>query len=137
MAQLVARACGGDARNIWKDQPATVIKQTLQRIHGIGPGIAGMVVILLDTLEEVSLRPEDYAEMDPKPDVHVRRVFQRLGWCGRNPTERAVIEAARRLYPPYPVKLDGPAWHIGRTWCHAEHPDCGACPMTHTCPRIV
>ena len=96
-----------------------------------------MVVILLDTLTEIELLPEDYAGMDPKPNVHVQRVFQRLGLCGRNSAERDVIVAARRIHPAYPGKLDGPTWHIGRSWCHAEEPACAECPMDALCPKTL
>ena len=137
VATRVVHEYEGDARNLWKNQPAVTINQRMQQVHGVGPGIAAMVVILLDKLKVVTLRPEDYAEMDPKPDVHVQRVFSRLGLCERSPTERDVIQAARRLHPSYPGKLDGPSWHIGRTWCHSERPDCPGCPMSGMCPKLI
>lgn len=137
VAQQVVSHYDGHARNLWKDQRARTISKRMQSIYGVGPGIAAMVVILLDTAKEITFDAEDYAGMDPKPDVHLRRIFQRLGFCGRDPSESDVIEAARRVHPTYPGKLDGPAWHIGRTWCHAESPDCTECPMAGVCPKVI
>lgn len=137
VADHVVNRYGGDASSLWRDQSAATIQRRMEDIYGVGPGIASMVVILLDTLNEVSLLPEDYAGMDPKPDVHVQRVFQRLGFCGRDPTEKDVIVAARRVYPTYPGKLDGPAWYIGRKWCRPEKPNCPECPMHDPCPKVL
>lgn len=137
VADAVVHEYDGDARNLWRDQSAASIKSRMERFYGVGPGIAAMVVILLDVLNEVTLDAEDYAGMDPKPDVHVKRVFARLGLCSSDPTEQDVIDAARRLHPSYPGKIDSPAWHIGRTWCHAQEPNCSECPMSEICPRLV
>jgi hypothetical protein len=43
-----------------------------------------MIVNLLAVLGTVQLAPEDYAAMHVKPDVHVKRVFERLGFCQRD-----------------------------------------------------
>ena len=88
VAKHVTEFCDGDTRNLWRGQRAETIKRRVKAIYGVGPGIASMVVILLATLGEISLLPEDYATMDPKPDVHVCRVFGRLGLCERDPTGR-------------------------------------------------
>lgn len=136
VAEHVVHQYGGDAANLWSNQPAATIKRRLERIYGVGPGIAATVIILLDRLGILTLQPADYAQMDPKADVHVKRVFARLGFCGSDPSEQEAIMAARRLNPEYPGKLDSPAWHIGRTWCHADRPACNDCPMGKECPRL-
>jgi len=137
VARYVLENCGGNARKLWQKQPATTIKRELRGIYGIGPGIASMVVLLLHKMKEISLGPADLAGTDLKPDVNVRRLFQRLGFCMPDPSERDVLEAARRLNPSYPGQLDGPAWYIGRTWCHAQEPACASCPLADVCPRLT
>ncbi len=136
VADHVVNRYEGDARNLWKNQRAQTIKQRMQALYGVGPGIASMVVILLDEAKEILLDASDYAGMDPKPDVNVQRVFARLGLCGRNPSEGEVIRTARRVHPEYPGILDGPAWHIGRSWCHSESPSCSDCPMADVCSKV-
>lgn len=137
VAQYVDQQCSGDARAVWRNQPAATIRRTLTNFHGVGPGIASMILILLNGAKEIAFTPTDLAQMDPKPDVHVRRVFQRLGLCGRDPSETEVIRTARRIHPSYPGELDGPAWHIGRTWCHAQAPQCDACPLHSSCAHVL
>lgn len=135
VADQVVHKYQGDARELWRGQSASTVKQRMMSFFGVGPGIAAMVAILLDKHKEITLGPKDYEGMDPKPDVHVQRVFARLALCDSNPSEAEVIATARRLHPSYPGELDGPCWRIGRTWCHAERPDCPNCPMNDLCPK--
>jgi len=136
VARLVHNDLGGDARRLWRGQPPQAIRRRLEGIFGVGPGIAAMVVNLLSQLGEIEVRGEHYATMDVKPDVHVQRVFKRLGFCAGE-SEAETLDAARRLHTQYPGKLDAPAWHIGRTWCHAQHPQCASCPLGKPCPRLL
>jgi len=134
LARQVTNDHGGDVRRIWRSKSPDAIKAQLQRIHGVGPGIAAMVVLLLNALEQLDLSEADYRQMDPKPDVHVRRVFGRLGLTAGFVSDNDVIAAARRLHPRFPGQLDAPAWHVGRNWCHADRPDCNKCPIRVVCP---
>ena len=133
-AKRVCDLYDGDARNIWRGKRAWEINRRLQEFYGIGPGIAAMVVNLLARLGEIELQREDYASMDVKPDVHVIRVFRRLGFVEGN-SEQEAVQAARRLHPEHPAELDAPTWHIGRTWCFPQSPDCSTCPLSSACPR--
>lgn len=137
LAGQVAKDYGGDARNLWRGQRAWEIQRRMERVYGVGPGIASMTVNLLSSLGEIQLEAEDYATMDVKPDVHLKRVFGRLGLCSAEVTENELVDAARRLYPTYPGMLDAPAWHIGREWCHPKEPKCNACPMNDVCPKYI
>jgi endonuclease III len=76
----------------------------------------------------------DYYSIDISADVHVKRVFQRLGLIGPNAGVNEVIYRARSLSPKFPGLLDFPAWEIGRTWCHARRPNCDGCYMRLSCP---
>lgn len=68
-----------------------------------------------------------------KPDVHVIRVFKRLGLISEKDEELA-LKSARRLNPEYPGALDGPVWYIGKHIC-TQTPRCGSCPMEEVCPK--
>ncbi|MHC4441368.1 MAG: hypothetical protein ACYTF1_00245 [Planctomycetota bacterium] len=135
VARFVRDVCNGNAKNLWQGQNASNIKRRLRSIYGIGSGIASMVVNLLASLDKINLLPEDYVEMDVKPDVHVKRVFERTGLCQKDATEQQVVETAKHLHPSYPGILDAPAWHIGRNWCHSQGPMCSECPIGHFCSR--
>jgi hypothetical protein len=50
----------------------------------------------------------DYYSVDISADVHVRRVFRRLGLVGEGATIEELIYRARGLHPPFPGLLDLP-----------------------------
>ncbi len=137
VARGVSRDCAGEARNLWRGEPAVVIRQRLTRFFGVGDGIAAMVLNLLASLKEIEFSAEDYTNIAVKPDVHVKRVFERLAFCARGSSEKQIVEVARRLHPAYPGKLDAPSWVIGRKWCHAGTPDCTCCPVRDSCPKLI
>ena len=124
----------GDAAAIWRDASPRQAKRRLRTIHGVGPGIADMIVRILH--DEWGLFRAQASEIDVKPDIHVVRVFKRLGLVAEG-TVRDVVEAARRLNPGFPGGLDWPAWKVGIDWCHASAPDCGRCPLADACPKHI
>ena len=71
-------------------------------------------------------------QIDVKQDVHLVRVFRRLGIIDGNSANEA-IRTARRLNPEFPGELDWPAWWIGQKWCHPTEPNCARCPLTGDC----
>jgi endonuclease III len=152
MAQLVVEEFGGDASRLWTGRTSKEVENSFRKVYGVGPGIASMVVLLLEKVFKVDFDDRDHRTMDVKPDVHVIRVFSRLGLmresiaatdggvepdCKRNSSADAklAIRVARRLHPEFPAKLDTALWRIGRTWCHASSPDCAACRVVLVCPK--
>jgi len=125
---------GGDAAAVWSGASPSEVRRRLQRIHGVGPGIAAMAIRILR--DDWGMFRGQESEIDVKPDVHVMRVFKRAGLIAYE-SEGAALEAARRLHPAFPGELDWPAWQIGMKWCVAGAPDCGACPLTAICPKRV
>ena len=106
-ARLVWQRFGGDADAIWKDASPAEVEKTLQEIHGLGAGIASMAI---------RIRRDDFdcfrgqeRQIDVKPDVHLLRVFRRVGLIDDDSANQA-IRAARRLNPEFPGELDWPAW---------------------------
>lgn len=134
LTRIVVEECRGDASNIWKGKRASEVKRTFLSIHGVGPGIASMAVLLIEAAFPIRFDDLDRNNMDIKPDVHTIRVLYRLG-VSQAMTELAAVEAARRLNPEYPGAVDGPLWNIGRTWCYAIAPKCSACGMEMVCAK--
>ncbi len=131
--QHIDRSYGGDAARIWQNNPpsAEVVLRFL-RFRGVGPKIATMATNILARDFKIPLA--DYYSIDVSPDVHVRRVFTRLGLVSDGASLEEIIYAARALNPQFPGLLDFPAWEIGRSWCRPVKPKCNECYMRSVCP---
>jgi endonuclease-3 len=136
LSQIVIREYNGDVTKIWQDKTSTYVKSTFRRIFGVGPGIASMIVLLLEKCYRIHFSDLDHRTMDVKPDVHIVRVFQRLGFISV-PNETEALEAARKLNPEYPGALDAPTWVVGKKWCTPFAPQCPACPLSRVCPKVT
>jgi endonuclease III len=131
--QKIAADYHGDASQIWQGKPssATLVRRFLE-FRGVGPKIATMAANIL--VRQFKIEVADKFSLDVSADVHVRRVFERLGLVRKDASADEVIYAAREINPTYPGVLDAPAWRIGREWCHPHEPRCGACYMSEVCP---
>jgi endonuclease III len=136
LSEIVIKDFGGDISKIWQNRTAGYVKATFQRIYGVGPGIASMIVLLLEKCFKIRFTDIDHRTMDVKPDVHIVRVFHRLGFI-TEPSNTEALKAARRLNPEYPGALDPPTWVIGKKWCTPFAPQCQNCPLTAVCPKII
>jgi endonuclease III len=134
LTRIVVEECGGDASKIWMGKRASEVKRTFLSIHGVGPGIASMAVLLIEAAFAIRFDDLDRKLMDIKPDVHTVRVLYRLG-VSQAKTEQAAIAAARQVNPEYPGAIDGALWWVGRTWCHASAPQCSMCCMEPVCAK--
>jgi endonuclease III len=134
LSQIVLREYGGNAAKIWAGQTSTHVKSVFRRIYGVGPGIASMIVLLLEKCFKIHFTDLDHRTMDVKPDVHIVRVFQRLGFINVSDSVEA-LKAARRLNPEYPGALDAPTWVIGKRWCSPFAPQCSVCVVRAVCPK--
>jgi endonuclease III len=123
----------GDAARIWTDRPssAEVVYRFLE-FDGVGPKIGSMAANILAREFKVPLA--DYFSIDISADVHVRRVFARLGLCNADATVEQVIYKAKALHPEFPGMMDLPSWEIGRNWCKSRGPECAGCYMKDLCP---
>ena len=131
-ARLVWEGFGGDTGAIWRDASPAEVEKTLQEIHGIGTGIASMATRILR--DDFGCFRGQERQIDVKPDIHLVRVFQRLGITDTDSENEAIL-AARRLNREFPGELDWPAWRIGKEWCHPRKPNCAQCWMTDHCPK--
>jgi len=131
--QRIKNVYGGDAALMWKGTPssAEVVYRFLE-FEGVGPKIGTMAANIL--AREFKIPFSDYYSIDISADVHVRRVFSKLGLCSADATVEQVIYKARALYPEFPGMMDLPCWEIGRNWCKPRGPICGDCYMKDLCP---
>lgn len=126
---------GGSAERIWPaGSHVTDVTERLLAFDGIGEKKAAMAVEILMRHFGVQLSGVECGAV--AYDVHVRRVFLRAGLVDRDvPAE--VQEAARAACPEAPGTLDLAAWLVGREWCRPKAPQCDACRLRATCPRLT
>lgn len=131
--QLIGSRYQGNAANIWQGTPpsAEVVLRFLS-FRGVGPKIATMATNIL--ARDFKVKFSDYYSVDVSVDVHLRRVFTRLGLISDGASVEEVIYRARALHPAFPGIIDLPAWEIGRKWCRPSNPKCGECYMLKVCP---
>ncbi len=136
LTRIVIEECDGDASKVWQGRRAADVNRTLMSIHGVGPGIANMGVLLIEKAFGVHFSDLDRTHMDIKPDVHTIRVLYRLG-ASESETIEAAIAASRLMNPSFPGGLDGALWEIGRRWCSASNPSCESCLMSKDCAKVI
>jgi len=133
VAEIVENNCAGDATNLFEGSFDDILGK-LQRIYGVGPGIARMMVILRMTY--FGLEPSEGGELLPKLDTHVQRVLKRTGLV-TNPTDTQVRQALRGCTPRDVANVDQAAWLIGRDYCKSGAPNCDPCPLTRKCSKCL
>jgi len=122
----------GDASNIWKGRPSSAeLVYRLLGFKGVGPKISSMAANML--VRDYKIHLSDHFSIDISADVHVRRVFSRLGLCNPGASVEQVIYKARALYPEFPGMMDLPCWEIGRDVCNVSSPKCEKCYMSDLC----
>jgi endonuclease III len=133
--QRIVRDYDGHAERIWTGRPSSAeVVYRFLKFQGAGPKIATMATNIL--ARDYKVEFSDYYSVDISVDVHVLRVFGRLGLRRPNASIEEVIYKARALSPDYPGRLDLPCWTIGNNWCKAEESkrECGSCCMSDLCP---
>jgi len=132
--QKIKEEYGGDASNIWKDNPgsATIVRRFLE-FRGSGIKIATMATNIL--AREFKIPMKDYTCIDISPDVQVKRVFERIGLISSSASNDELIYCARELNPEYPGIFDISAWKIGRNWCRPTNPKCDECYLNKFCEK--
>jgi endonuclease III len=137
-ARAIDRICNvhqGDVSRIWLDSPPSgEVVYRLLWFDGVGQKIAAMTTNMLAYNFRIPF--SDFSAIDMAADIHVKRVFPRLGLVGVGASPEQVIFKARTHHPEYPGILDFPTWKIGREWCHVKKANCSGCPMGELCPQV-
>ena len=119
MAQVVTSDYQGNAANIWSSTPEHPLdsKELYKRLTGLrGLGLkTGTLTMRILVLGHDIRLTDGLDGLDASPDVHVVRVFVRLGLVSKGAKPIEVVEAARQLanqtgHPA--VVMDG-AWMLG------------------------
>ncbi len=131
--QRIQNNYAGNAACIWdgKQSSAEVVYRFLE-FDGVGPKIGSMAANIL--ARDFKIPFADYFSIDISADVHVRRVFARLGLCPADATVEQVIYRAKALHSEFPGMMDLPCWEIGRNWCKSHGAECSKCYMRDLCP---
>ena len=100
-------------------------REALTRLPGVGRKTANVVLGNWFDLEEITV------------DTHLGRVARRLGWTEQ--TNPGLVENdLRALLPEAPwTKLSHQLILLGREFCKARKPQCGACFLSDICPKIL
>ena len=133
--QHIQTAYGGDAANIWNDNPGSaVLVGRFRRFKGAGQKIAAMAVNVLARAYKVPM--SDRTAIDIAPDRHTLRVFYRLGLIEDRRNVGELIDTARTLHAEYPGIFDLPAFFLGTEVCTERNPACERCYLGDVCPRV-
>lgn len=132
--QKIAKEYNGDASNIWKNKPksATVVRRFLE-FRGMGIKIATMIANIL--VRDFKIPMEDYVCIDISPDVHIKRVFKRIGFISEDSNNEELLYSAKEINPLFPGIFDFSCWEIGRNWCHPRNPECEECYLNEYCEK--
>jgi len=124
------------AANIWNDNPksATLVLRFLD-FEGVGIKIATMAANIL--VRQYKIQVLDKYSIDISPDVHVKKIFYRMGLIKNRENIDEVIYKARELYPEFPGIIDFSTWEIGRNYCFETNPNCAECPISEDCKKII
>ena len=120
------------ADNIWKNKSASEIVKALECFKGISHKKASLGTLLL--VRDLNINILDRQNIDIAYDIHIRRLFLRLGLV-ENDVQEEILQSAKRLYPEFPGRLTTAFWNIGREFCHATDPSCLICPLFSECDR--
>ncbi|MGA2666484.1 MAG: iron-sulfur cluster loop [Patescibacteria group bacterium] len=124
-----------NAANIWLGKPSSaLLVKRFQEFRGVGIKISTMAANIL--VRDFKIEVKDKICIDVSPDVHLRRVFKRIGFTKKENSEELVY-AARELHPDYPGIFDLSCWEIGHNWCRPKNPDCQKCYLNSLCPKII
>ncbi|KPU46126.1 hypothetical protein OXPF_02360 [Oxobacter pfennigii] len=130
----------GDASRIWSNKPKScnVILRFLD-FKGCGFKVANMAAGILHT--HYGIEFSDYSFIDVAPDVHVLKVFQRLGLTPYVPDGEIAriytIAKARELNPEFPGLVNSLCWEVGREYCSPQNPRCQSCPFSEFCMKDI
>lgn len=121
-----------NAENIWKNKTAAEIVESLEKFKGISHKKASLGTLIL--VRDLEIDIIDKENIDIAYDIHIRRLFLRLGLVDEDVQEK-ILEEARKIYPEFPGRLTTAFWTIGREFCRPTEPTCLICPLYECCDK--
>lgn len=121
-----------NAENIWKNKTAAEIVGSLEKFKGISHKKASLGTLIL--VRDLGIDIIDKENIDIAYDIHIRRLFLRLGLVDEDVQEK-ILEEARKIYPEFPGRLTTAFWTIGREFCRPTEPTCLICPLYECCDK--
>lgn len=121
-----------NAENIWKNKTAAEIVESLEKFKGISHKKASLGTLIL--VRDLGIDIIDKENIDIAYDIHIRRLFLRLGLVDEDVQEK-ILEEARKIYPEFPGRLTTAFWTIGREFCRPTEPTCLICPLYECCDK--
>lgn len=120
------------AENIWKNKSASEIVSSLEQMKDISHKKASLGTLIL--VRDMNIDILDKENIDIAYDVHIRRLFLRIGLVN-NDVQEEILAEARKLYPEFPGKLTTAFWTLGREMCRPTDPSCLICPLYQCCDK--
>ena len=121
----------GNVSLIWKeDKNAGHVIEKLKKFKGISHKKAALGVLIL--MRDFNLKFDNLEQVDIAADVHVTRVFSKMGLV-ENGAPELVVKKAREINPEFPGSLSSAFWVVGRNYCHSDKPNCDSCPFLKFC----
>lgn len=128
----------GNASNIWNNEPSSsMIVSRFLDFDGVGIKIATMATNILAS--DFKIKLADYYSIDISPDIHIKRVFKRMGFIKKkdiNNIEK-IIYKAKTINPTFPGIIDYTCWKLGKDTCRPTNPKCNECIFKEKCPKII
>lgn len=121
-----------NAENIWKDKTAEEIVLLLEQFKGISHKKASLGTLIL--VRDLEANILDKENIDIAYDVHIRRLFLRLGLVDED-IQEMILDKVRKMYPEFPGRLTTAFWTLGREVCRPTDPACLICPLYEYCDK--
>ena len=122
-----------DVKNIWKnDLNAEHVVAKLEEFKGISHKKAALGTLLL--VRDFGVILENLYCIDIAYDVHIRRIFLRMGLTDKD-NIKDVTSSARKICNEFPGSLTLPFWVAGREYCRPTNPKCEECYLSQFCMK--
>jgi endonuclease III len=123
--QAILRALGGDDLSGLADLSVPDAQARLTSLPGVGRKTAACVLLF------------SFGMADVPVDTHVSRVGTRLGLFRPGAPFEELHDEMLALTPRgQELELHVNLLRHGRRTCHAQRPECPACPLRRMCPRV-
>jgi len=130
----VAQSSGGLIGYFNKFKSAKALQDELEKLPGVGPVLAPLLVRQLRLADIVKL---DISEVGLSAADPVMRVLNRTGLVPKGVKPEEAERIVREKFKVPPMVIDAGLWHVGFHYCREKEPACDICPIARLCPKHV